>query len=534
MAIPDQVQVASGAHAQRFVPASFVANSISVLNPNNGVVFVARNRDCISTQTGAWDWKVPSQSYAYLPGPFQSVGLYYQDQSGSARPGDISTYASIQKFDLPVFQAIGLTLASVVTTLDIGQGNQPVPPATNNIRLWSDGAGNLHILNSNGTDQVVITNATIGSTALGGDLYGTISNGHIAIRNGSAALFYDSGGTTHNLIANTAANIIYYYLGTATGGAYLVDQTGIARYSFDTAGNFVATGNATIQGGQIVVQQAGSANNGYIYLGDVLIERWTTQQLRIVGSGGLTVQGPILVESDQTLTFAVNGYGWKGVSGQPVVLTNASVVATAGAIYLDGNISTSVRFYWDGTYLCSGTNFRSQQNISSVGGIYYAGATNQSSISIWNPGEFYITSSPGNLYATGQLIAVGGPVTGKGAYVNSASSITVKSNVQELTPAECLADVLNATMRPIRFTYQEPLYFAPHLGSTPETSIDTVSWTAERLGFISEEVNQVVPEAVGMVGDVAVGLMTDAMIPILWGAVRNLDARLKQLEPPTI
>jgi hypothetical protein len=273
VAIPYQAHVASLGHQQVFVPASFVANSISVLNPNNGVTYVARNRDCISTTPGAWDWKVPSQSYAYLPGPFQSVGLFYVDQSGGAIPGDISVYASQQTFDLPSFQAIGLTLASVVTTLDIGTGNQPAPPAANNIRLWADGSGHLHILSATGTDNVIYDASNIGTVALGGDLTGTISNASIAMRNNSYQYARDASNTSRVWQGVGSDNIVRYF----NVGASLIiweSNAGAGLATLDNVGNFtagaalVANSNATIgfSNGQTI---GWNASYGFVFSSNV-------------------------------------------------------------------------------------------------------------------------------------------------------------------------------------------------------------------------------------------------------------------------
>lgn len=335
MAIPDQVQVPSGQHKQRFVPASFVANSISVLNPNNGVVFVARNRDCISTGIGAWDWKVPSQSYAYLPGPFQSVGLYYQDQSGAAVPGDISTYASEQKLDWPHFQAIGLTLASVVTTLDIGMGNKPVPPASNNVRLWADGTGNLHIEMSDGSDKVVLDSSNyatyVGGTALGGDLSGTVANGHVNLVNNSPIQSRDSGGTTRRVLLMGGDNATYLMLGSAGYLNFFDDGGNGVIASLNNAGNMVVKNDVNTQ--SISLLQGGGSNNAVIYWRD------NSHYLQYAPAGNTSLL-------QWTHDFGANGQLTAGgnVNGADF---HANRNATSGAIFLGS--SSGAYLYFDGS-----------------------------------------------------------------------------------------------------------------------------------------------------------------------------------------
>lgn len=150
--------------------------SIKVLNPNDGVVYIARNRDCTSVQYGAWDWKVPSQSYAILPGPFSSVGVFYLDQSGAGRQGEITVYASQQKTDDPFFVAIGRALTALQTTLDVTEGTIPGNPGAGTARLWVDTDHVLHLLDATGVDRLDINSAT----ALGGVLTGLLPNPGLA------------------------------------------------------------------------------------------------------------------------------------------------------------------------------------------------------------------------------------------------------------------------------------------------------------------------------------------------------------------
>src|SRR5215471_15286181 len=82
--------------------------SVRVLNPNDGILYIARNRDCTGTDYGSWEWKIPSQSFAILPGEsagFMSVGAFYLDQSGGNRAGEITIYPSLKIFDDAIFNA---------------------------------------------------------------------------------------------------------------------------------------------------------------------------------------------------------------------------------------------------------------------------------------------------------------------------------------------------------------------------------------------------------------------------------------------
>lgn len=188
MAIGLVVALPTGAHRQLLV-ASGAQNypSLRVLNPNDGVVYAARNRDIPDLNITSWDWKIPSQSYAAIPGPFQTLGLYYLDQSGGGRAGDISVYASMQKLDDPAFVAVGRAVQVVGTALDITEGVAPANPPANTDRLWVDASGALHILNSSGDSDLFITD----ETALGGALGGFLPNPNLAANSVGAAQIVD-------------------------------------------------------------------------------------------------------------------------------------------------------------------------------------------------------------------------------------------------------------------------------------------------------------------------------------------------------
>lgn len=134
--------------------------SLKILNPNDGVVYVARNRDALSANLGDWEWKVPSQSYAALPGPFTSVGMFYLDQSGAGRQGEITVYPSNSKLDDPLFIAIGRALQAIGSTLDITESTTPANPGAGVLRLWANSADeSLNELLSNGVARRIWTTA---------------------------------------------------------------------------------------------------------------------------------------------------------------------------------------------------------------------------------------------------------------------------------------------------------------------------------------------------------------------------------------
>lgn len=160
MARGQVVSIPSGTHQQIFVPSGAQYPAMSVLNPNDGVVYLAENQDCIGTSVGMWDYKIPSQSYAALPGPYLSAGLYYLDQSGSGAAGQITLYPLPQNIPYPVFNAIGRALQTIGTALDITEGSQPQNPGSGILRLWADGSDVLHGLNGAGVDEQFLSSRT--------------------------------------------------------------------------------------------------------------------------------------------------------------------------------------------------------------------------------------------------------------------------------------------------------------------------------------------------------------------------------------
>src|SRR5215471_9264569 len=126
--------------------------SLSLLNPNDGICYVKLNGPAGRT-VAAWDWKIPSQSYCQLPGPWESLGVYYLDQSGSGRSAELNVYELDSQISVPSFIAIGRAVQMAGSTMDITQGNQPSNPPAGTSRLWIDANNNLHVLNPSGVDQ---------------------------------------------------------------------------------------------------------------------------------------------------------------------------------------------------------------------------------------------------------------------------------------------------------------------------------------------------------------------------------------------
>src|SRR5215469_16110404 len=127
MALGQWRLISSGQSTQVRIPSgNYLWPTIRVMNPNDGVLYVKENAPIVDTNYGGWDYKVPAQSFGILPSEgegWQSAGMYYSDQSGTNRPGEVAMYLSSQKVNEPTFVAIGRSLVTQSSSVDIASGN---------------------------------------------------------------------------------------------------------------------------------------------------------------------------------------------------------------------------------------------------------------------------------------------------------------------------------------------------------------------------------------------------------------------------
>jgi hypothetical protein len=99
---------------------------------------------------------------------------------------------------------------------------------------------------------------------------------------------------------------------------------------------------------------------------------------------------------------------------------------------------------------------------------------------------------------------------------HNPSTLKNKSNIKTLRDGMSL--IADERVRPVRYTIndrrQKQIFARPSVG------------------FIAEEMVEVVPEVVGLDPDTnePVGINYGALVPILWDAVRTLNARVEELE----
>lgn len=173
MARGQVLQIASGTNQTVTSQSREEKRSFIVYNPNDGVTYFKLNGPA-SPQPGAYDWKLPAQSGGAFGGPWQSLGIYFLDQSGAGRQGEVNLFDSDNDVEIPNIWAIGRSLQAQVTTLDVTQGPQPANPPVGVSRLWSDNNGFLYELLSTGTNEPILE--WIGSVSAA-DLSSDLSGG---------------------------------------------------------------------------------------------------------------------------------------------------------------------------------------------------------------------------------------------------------------------------------------------------------------------------------------------------------------------
>ena len=197
----------------------------------------------------------------------------------------VAVYSDEFRTENPGVPVRQFTLVQSVS--DLSEGPQPALPPVGVDRLYADATGNIHHLHSDGTDLTLVDpsnagtllyptfdphyQALVNATALGGDLSGTIANGHVNVAYLGQISGRDSGGTTRPAFAPvwTGGATVFWQ----TGGVSYVwaNQAGGTLATMDTAGSFQAQG-AIAAGGPVIgsigdLASRRASNQGYVWLG---------------------------------------------------------------------------------------------------------------------------------------------------------------------------------------------------------------------------------------------------------------------------
>lgn len=542
-------------------------NSMAILNPNDGVIYLRLNGPA-SLATTNWDWKLPSQSYGQYPGPWQSIGLWYQDQSGSNAAGQINLYESDAELAIPSIVAIGRAAQVAGTTVDITQGTIPQSPPQNTSRLWVDTTGTLHLVDSNGNDRVEIdsnninsyVNPLIAATALGGDLYGTIPNGHVWAHTNPVQL-----DRTVNVQWGTNSNMDRIVLWSDSN--MYIDVTGVCNIRPGgttvlavSSSGAVITGNGTITGAGVInggatisngmtvhndIHTDRNNNSGVVYFGNsgsqYLFYDGTNWQLTGGGqlSYGGTYSGPQVNASSQVQSpnfgfpdgaYIINsgGYIYIRCSGAH---NNGIVVQTTGGanamVNCSGIVGNGDQFTVDqgnGGYgfCCRDTNVMIRRPVSANymelrsydQRMEFCDASGNAFFSIRNSGQtdhYGVNGSTNHRFFHLDTSWMGT----QAANFQVQSDIRFKTNVVEVSDADCLARLKTPNIPVITWTPDNPMPDSPSLRD---------------IGFSAQDMQKATPETVTVDADGNYFLSYGNLTAVLWGALRLIESRLSTLE----
>jgi hypothetical protein len=533
-----------------------------------------------------WDWKVPSQSYCQLPGPWESLGIYYVDQSGSGRTGEVNVYESDSQIAIPSFIAIGRAVEQAGSAVDISQGSQPANPPASTVRLWADGSGNLHYLSSSGVDKTLLDT----TTPLGADLYGTISNAHIAVRNGASINLYDVGGTSRIwTIVDGANNILQRQIGS---GAFFWQSVGGAAnlMSLDPSAALTVYGTLNVSGanystgwiycaGYPTISWDGITANIYnglsVVNGSLFINKGATNsagayisltsrlgtQISIYDNGGGNCfglginSGELSLITGGSIATRINSNGGARnfivdantgnvnaagqIAGNSLLAVTSLTIQGSGYIILAPN--TNNAFYWDNSSLWQVSSlgnpatfrFYAPQagryfdfHVPSAGLVQLGGTDTNWVAHSFNPDDMAAPTGNGFM----------GPRRG-GAPTNEISAL---AHLYVAGSVWC-TNVQNISERGLKQNLEVITSdIALGLILNPLTNCYRYDWVTPvenspdaiqaNFGFVADEINKVCPEVVALADGVPSGVNYTQLVPILWSAVRNLNDRITKLE----
>jgi len=524
--------------------------SMAILNPNDGVIYLKMNSPASIAPTN-WDWKLPSQSYGQYPGPWQSLGLYYQDQSGSNAAGQVNLYESDAELAIPSIVAIGRAAQVAGTQVDITQGTIPQNPPQSTTRLWVDTSGHLHLLDSTGSDKTVVDSNNISSyvtpliaaTALGGDLYGTIPNGHVWAHTNPVQL-----DRTVNVQWGTNSSMDRITVWSDTN--MYVDVTGNVNIRpGGTTALVVSSSGINVTGSGVfstTVQVGGTGtfqNNAITFVSDTVIQRWNPGQVRI-SSGGLTVNGQINVEAGG-LNIAAGG-----IPACNGLAQFNSTLQVSGGNQIGWNNSNSYSFESSYLYFRNPTGFVFQ-NTSSANNVPILVQAVQfvdSNVRIYRPlstnfmmlvsydSDWQFQDAGGNaryrVNCSSQEDHYGnnGATNVRFFHHDSSWMGTQAANFQVQSSVRH-AELYKKPIEPISNAAQivldlDPVYYYHVIMKEDDTPLDEDLTGYTTYGFSPTQMASVVPEVVN--GDF---IDYNRLIPILWQAVKEL---VQKAEPKVV
>jgi hypothetical protein len=232
------------------------------------------------------------------------------------------------------------------------------------------------------------------------------------------------------------------------------------------------------------------SGSGYFYIGtggnQVKMSWWNANQLR--NWGDFINDGHISFSTPSRQVQWNNGYAITDISGGLQVTSNGQI-ASANHVVPGGSMGLD--------------QGRSTVEVSTYTHTYLAGSA------------YIVLDCSATSYAT-------------------RSALKYKGNISTIDSDECLKLILDPQVEPVRYKSVNTNIHAEFAEANrpPDSSYPN----PDRIGFIAEQLDLVVPEAVcySTDDDTPDGISYAELTAILWGAVRNLNARIEQLEQPKI
>jgi hypothetical protein len=277
--------------------------------------------------------------------------------------------------------------------------------------------------------------------------------------------------------------------------------------------------------------------NGVLYLGnaDTYLQRWNAGQARFPASGGLTVAGPLTAEGN----LQVNGYFNGGGTGAGTI--NVNTINTGGPVSVGGSLTIANYLFFvssSGSYIFPSGNdlyYRSlgsgfhyfQSTGGSPGAVVCGDVSAQRTVDCvqWmrcQSGTLYLTTLGGNVgisadnATNGNLNHWAPNGSGNHRFMHADGSWcgTQAANFQQQSALKWKTDVHQIADRALA------LLCEPTLRGIGYADRGTGQ---HRVGFIADDWQEFLPEAVGLDAEGNVATMEYAqVIPILWEVVRRL------------
>lgn len=341
------------------------------------------------------------------------------------------------------------------------------------------------------------------------------------------------------IVYHTRNPLVSYNTRLNYGGELFVNKLIAQDISFSSSSAFDSStfsGVSTFSGnivGQAIISATGNINTDSTFNGvnSVISGTSTTGVLSVTGDATIgdsssdtliinstsTINGNVSILNSKNLTVgAVSVTGASGaisatsisstsLSASTANITSASIGTLTSALSIGSTLSTTGNVTVGGYLNITG--------ISSANGVFYKGTT--------NPADTTRVNYNGDLWATKFSFTDTATGTGTGLVVSGNTIIRTSSDIrmkENILPIDYDITTINK-LKPVSFTWKD--VFLANKEEIGKRSI----------GFIAQELREVVPEAVFGKEDqyTYLGVNYDYLVPVLVKAVQQLSSQVEQL-----